>query len=80
MKIADGEFGDVFLGKVGRKKVAIKVPKLSDIQDLKSSLEEIKISAYLGAHENVCQFLGACTNDIPQGWPKNGIMNGNNGG
>jgi len=66
--LGNGEFGCVYKGKIERKIVAIKTTKKNiDVDQFKAMLSEIKVMTYLGPHENVVSFVGACTDNIRQG-------------
>ncbi|OXA48438.1 Fibroblast growth factor receptor 2 [Folsomia candida] len=67
-EINRGSFGIVYAGWLhrddGNIKVAIKTHIGNLVTEFKALLCEVKILAYLGHHENILKFYGACTERI----------------
>jgi len=61
-KLGSGNFGKVYKGECNRIKVAIKVPRIQDLDDeeLAAIRQEVQIWS-TKPHPNIVQFIGACT-------------------
>ncbi len=44
-------------------------PDLSDLDQMKALLSELKVLIHIGQHLNIVNLLGACTKDIRKGRP-----------
>lgn len=65
--LGQGQFGLCFAGEYQGKSVAVKVAKTSlDVALFKRFLEEIRLMAFLGAHENIIEFIGFVLEDIAE--------------
>jgi len=66
--LGSGTFGLVVKGRIKTGEVAIKTTRMGvDKIYLKALVQEIKVLAYLGSHENIVNMCGAHTAKLRQG-------------
>jgi len=66
--LGSGTFGVVVKGRMKTEEVAVKTTRMCvDKVYLKALLQELKVLAYLGSHENIVNMCGAHTTKLRQG-------------
>ena len=67
VRIGGGVQSDVYKARyknMGGKIVAVKVIKRARLDYFKGQLEDLRIRASLGQHENIVKLVGACTKNV----------------